>query len=132
MEEGTRKRCCLQGRDRQTTRQFCKRRGHHRRRAQLLKDVFTLPPDTGTEVINALLTDTGKALTANQQVIIDQTTTWMQTITDTFAGKEGFPAVGYTAAKTTRDDFIKGDSEKTKKKVARAVRSSPQERQGKG
>ena len=93
--------------------------------AQLLKDVFTLPPDTGTEVINALLTDTGKALTANQQVIIDQTTTWMQTITDTFAGKEGFPAVGYTAAKTTRDDFIKElTSEKTKKKVARAVRKA--------
>jgi hypothetical protein len=97
--------------------------------AQILKDIFTLPPDTGTQIIEQLLTDTGKALTANQQTIIEDTRNWMITITDTFAGKNGFPSVGFTTAQNTRDDFIKElTSKQTQKKIRKAVRKAVPEK----
>ena len=93
--------------------------------AQIFQDVFSLPPDVGTDLINDLLTESGRALVANQQTIIDDTNAWMTTITDTFAGKNGFPAVGYTAASTMVEDLNKElTSKKTKKKIREAVRAA--------
>ena len=93
--------------------------------AQIFQDVFSLPPDVGTDLINDLLTESGRALVANQQTIIDDTNAWMTTITDTFAGKNGFPAVGYTAASTMVEDLNKElTSKKTKKKIRQAVRAA--------
>ena len=93
--------------------------------AQIFQDVFSLPPDVGTELITTLLDDSSKALIDNQQKIIDDTSTWMTTITDTFAGKNVYPAVGYTAATTMVADLNKElRSEKTKTKVRKAVRAA--------
>ena len=93
--------------------------------AQIFQDVFSLPPDVGTQLITDLLADSSKALIANQQTIINDTNAWMGVITDTFEGKNGFPAVGYTAAtKLVADLNTELRSDKTKEKVRKAVRAA--------
>jgi hypothetical protein len=106
-------------------RQELEKDGITQAEAKLFQDLFTLPPDQGTEIVGQLLTDTGKALVDSQQKIIEDTNKWMVVITDTFAGKNGFPAVGYTAASKMVEDLNKElRSEDTKTIVRKAVRAA--------
>ena len=75
--------------------------------ANIINDLFTLPPDQGQKIITDLLNQTDATMRAvgTQESLRTSTEAFVQGITDVFEGYGSFPAVGYTNAKTWVKDI---------------------------
>ncbi len=95
--------------------------------ANFFASLLDLAPDVGTRIIEDLKKNTGATVGAfaTQSELVRQAGVLGRYITDTWAGKGPFPAVGFTLAKEQTDRYtayIKNP--KTKKRIAKALRAA--------